>query len=100
RAPRASPSFPTRRSSDLRQQAHLAPGELDDGAPRSAARVDVAQARAGVRVGGIDLQHLLEAGHGVAVLAQLLHPQGRDAPVEARSEEHTSELQSLAYLVC
>src|SRR2546425_8999154 len=28
------------------------------------------------------------------------HPQARKAPAAARSEEHTSELQSLAYLVC
>src|SRR2546425_9396532 len=28
------------------------------------------------------------------------HPAGRDFPSSTRSEEHTSELQSLAYLVC
>src|SRR2546425_4445009 len=34
----------------------------------------------------------------VRVLVELLLPSGRVA--EGRSEEHTSELQSLAYLVC
>src|SRR5205823_12804537 len=66
-------SFPTRRSSDL--QALDARG----GAPRR-------------RVGG----------RGLPLLARDARPRARShrRARRARSEEHTSELQSLAYLVC
>src|SRR5205823_7731149 len=51
-----------------------------------------------VQLGGPDLRGvvLYPARRGKN-LAKLLLRQGNDAP---RSEEHTSELQSLAYLVC
>src|SRR5205823_15058744 len=88
-APRVLPSFPTRRSSDLRRGAvhgrrskGFAPGdELRRRPPHLAplrpGRAD--QPRRGARQRSrVDL-------HDQAV---------------ARSEEHTSELQSLAYLVC
>src|SRR2546425_9721243 len=45
----------------------------------------------------------LLAGHGEAVTAAAFSPSGRHClavPRKERSEEHTSELQSLAYLVC
>src|SRR5205823_15052439 len=89
----ALPSFPTRRSSDLlrlgrepdlREHAHDARG--DRRAPRP--------------------RHLEREGHvllGRAVLEQpeILEHDAQPAPQprDVRSEEHTSELQSLAYLV-
>src|SRR5205823_14467820 len=75
RNPRALPSFPTRRSSDL---------DLDDAtdAAETLARADVLQDR---------------------LPLEFTHPVVRAAVYDElppRSEEHTSELQSLAYLVC
>src|SRR5205823_14264264 len=67
-------SFPTRRSSDL----------------------------------GVPFHAILRLGHRPAKQNEMAEPPGRqrnrdgkgDAAIRARSEEHTSELQSLAYLVC
>src|SRR5687767_15253897 len=42
--------------------------------------------------GGAGVQHLVDLDHA--------HRRGHQAPRQGRSEEHTSELQSLAYLVC
>src|SRR5205823_13450868 len=75
-APRDLHSFPTRRSSDL-------------GLPRGADGAHPA-----LRRGGVHGVHPFAVGDGSAVAAP---PNRRMA---ARSEEHTSELQSLAYLVC
>src|SRR5687767_1360787 len=49
-----------------------------------------------------DLDHLALVQRGVQPLAERLRKGGREAltDVGGRSEEHTSELQSLAYLVC
>src|SRR5687767_12160857 len=55
--------------------------QLDD-SPRRRGRAAVAKCQA--------LRHDRCGGHGC----------GRDCPSHVRSEEHTSELQSLAYLVC
>src|SRR5205823_14541753 len=76
-APRYRHSFPTRRSSDLER-----------------AREDVQSARVvcGERVGAM---HQVQRS---TVLRARLGKSQHEAP--CRSEEHTSELQSLAYLVC
>src|SRR5205823_12849583 len=81
-------SFPTRRSSDLLERrdagpAALASLELDE------------KALAVFR----QIEQMIELGRGApAEDPALARGQGRVA--RARSEEHTSELQSLAYLVC
>src|SRR5205823_9978815 len=87
-APRHLHSFPTRRSSDLlaqqRAQSRRARGVPDGARGR--------RGRRGLRVGlGGDLRRLPVSGAGRS---------RRGAAGRLRSEEHTSELQSLAYLVC
>src|SRR5690606_40676061 len=78
-------SFPTRRSSDL--QGNLDPMVLfgGDAAIRSQAR-KVIDDFGTVGKGG----HVFNLGHGIS----------RFTPPDARSEEHTSELQSRENLVC
>src|SRR5205823_14293425 len=84
--PRDLHSFPTRRSSDLdRQRAVRGAGDHFPARPIRGRR----------------------DGRGAAVAGQpAVGPQRRRggvqrrAPAQPRSEEHTSELQSLAYLVC
>src|SRR5205823_12304364 len=92
-APHRHPhSFPTRRSSDLPQRA---PGYVDALPER-------------VRSKQNPRACLPEASQQVVALPFALHEQGPPAADRAahrlrrpaRSEEHTSELQSLAYLVC
>src|SRR3712207_7156357 len=61
--------------------------ELDDGAPLAEP------------VTGVDLLTLAAAG-GAAGTARELLARGADVDGGARSEEHTSELQSRQYLVC
>src|SRR5205823_11479982 len=84
-------SFPTRRSSDL---ARCAAGAAD------AARRRVAAARARARSAHV-LIALLRPGDRVrAADAGVAAHSAAGIGVVRRSEEHTSELQSLAYLVC
>src|SRR5262245_50218459 len=95
-APRALPSFPTRRSSDLLRTDPRAPGRRHPAAGDAhlpgAARPEPANPGAA--------SILDQAGPPVAVVrrAPVDHP-GRQAQAP-RSEEHTSELQSLRHLVC
>src|SRR5205823_13471422 len=79
-------SFPTRRSSDLEL-----PELLDGDEPRAhpVAGVAAGADQPGVALAG--LEHRV-GRPGLRVVVQ------RD--LDVRSEEHTSELQSLAYLVC
>src|SRR5437879_9961870 len=79
------PSFPTRRSSDLRRHRFREPVALDE----------------------LDIEFVFQLlgdglGHGRAPAAQAL--EALEVVVEdlgiGRSEEHTSELQSPMYLVC
>src|SRR5205823_13523287 len=81
-------SFPTRRSSDLALALFSLSCEL--------ATVQESESRT-VEVSASDLEDLLYAW-----LAELLAISEGERVVfrRARSEEHTSELQSLAYLVC
>src|SRR5205814_10132906 len=81
------PSFPTRRSSDL--DPLLPP-------PRNLPGLDLPHPR------GYRLAHRARgpgAGHGDPRSA-LARSGGRAPPRRGRSEEHTSELQSLRHLVC
>src|SRR5437762_7316319 len=83
------PSFPTRRSSDLDALTHIRVHTLNHGDDRHEEpdRHDDSEQREErtelVAPGGLEgLENGFEEGHG------------------ARSEEHTSELQSPMYLVC
>src|SRR5205823_13870156 len=95
---RAPPSFPTRRSSDLIRPAER--GRLRTGSVTSAgdaaARADL------VRGLGYDgsgtVVGVISDGIDHAAVAQATGD--LPAVMVPRSEEHTSELQSLAYLVC
>src|SRR5687767_15319590 len=73
-------SFPTRRSSDLANRGRLDGSAGGEGPSRSGRHAD----RPGAN---------RRSGDGTA-------GEGPDSSRAARSEEHTSELQSLAYLVC
>src|SRR2546423_10030138 len=42
----------------------------------------------------------VERRHQIPVVVEIPDDRGADFPHQRRSEEHTSELQSLAYLVC
>src|SRR5687767_15676466 len=80
--PRDLHSFPTRRSSDLRQRAAEArPRDSRESSRRARART-TSQRR---RPGGTSTPERLDGAKSASAF---------------RSEEHTSELQSLAYLVC
>src|SRR2546425_7215886 len=74
RRPPRSTLFPTRRSSDLDEHLRVGRG----------AEVEL---------------RLVRNGRAVAFI-ELLPAQGHRPARDVRSEEHTSELQSLAYLVC
>src|SRR5205814_6651210 len=96
RAPRrAPPSFPTRRSSDLAEVDELDRAALaDQHVARLEIAVDDAGAVRGFEAGGDLLQDVLRVldRHEAALRDHLGE--------RARSEEHTSELQSLRHLVC
>src|SRR5205823_7035797 len=89
RPPTHLPSFPTRRSSDLHDLA---------AALRYGAEVGQLLGRGR---GPQLLRELADRGRA-RILARLAFTfgDGPGALVPSRSEEHTSELQSLAYLVC
>src|SRR5690606_40294274 len=85
-------SFPTRRSSDLQRC------DLRGAAP--ALRQVLVALEAGQRVEeGDDVVGVLLGRHA-ALLADALHDRVQRLPAPARSEEHTSELQSRENLVC
>src|SRR5205823_14395876 len=96
RAPRAPHSFPTRRSSDL-TSAGSTPANAAASKPSSVLGVG-SSALGGLRRGRRDGRRgggpRQPAGVGVGRLPAVVQ---LDC---LRSEEHTSELQSLAYLVC
>src|SRR5205823_14286700 len=95
-APRALPSFPTRRSSDL----WLRGVELS--------RFDVDLGRRSVALGALRLRGpevwVRRTGSELTIPGLAAGPTAPSDEaawtVTLRSEEHTSELQSLAYLVC
>src|SRR5205823_14130818 len=82
-------SFPTRRSSDL-------------GSPRRSASTLASRAASANTVGSYQARAISARARGavsgfVSASARSIQPWTSS---ESRSEEHTSELQSLAYLVC
>src|SRR5205823_6702260 len=86
-------SFPTRRSSDLEEALY------DSLAMRQFVGIDLGREPAPDETTILRFRHLLES-HDLgrqlfAAVSAHLQAQGLK-----RSEEHTSELQSLAYLVC
>src|SRR5205814_10715819 len=85
-------SFPTRRSSDLFKLARLAPLLKHLAVPDEA----------GARVRGeFELLRQFEARRRARLLAERAEHAARGVEDElVRSEEHTSELQSLRHLVC
>ena len=64
---------------DVRQ---LLAQQLDEGAPGAGLGIKVLEPGGRLGVGRIRLEDLLEAGHRVLVLAQLVRPQRRDPPVQ------------------
>ena len=65
-----------------RQVRQLAAQHLDERAPGAALGVQILEPGGGLAVGRIGLEDLLEAGHRVLVLAELVGPQRRDPPVQ------------------
>src|SRR5687767_15681648 len=81
-------SFPTRRSSDLTDTD--AEVELILQTALEAGAMDAVVSR-----------HWVEGGKGATALAEaVVRAAEKPSSFQFRSEEHTSELQSLAYLVC
>src|SRR5205823_8387238 len=91
------PSFPTRRSSDLLgnypHAQELAQRAIGDGLPNGPPAP--ADAHAALAISTVMLG---DAQGALAIALDASRRLDRDYP--GRSEEHTSELQSLAYLVC
>src|SRR5437870_8693573 len=91
--PPSSPLFPTRRSSDLAERVGVLGEhqliERDLGGPRALGRVV-----------GHDWPMLRRLWSAVLRADCPVLPSARDCFRPARSEEHTSELQSRGHLVC
>src|SRR5687767_15587708 len=85
--PRALHSFPTRRSSDLDSRIH----------PQARNRLTAREDAPGDRY---QRAHATVSQVAVSISGPSDDPFPRPFDVVPRSEEHTSELQSLAYLVC
>src|SRR5205823_13774793 len=93
-------SFPTRRSSDLhgpRRQPARVRGRL--AIAHAGVRERCGQLRR-TRVRGHDLLEVPGEADGRLTAARSAVPRHVTTGRAVRSEEHTSELQSLAYLVC
>src|SRR5205823_11149087 len=94
------PAFPTRRSSDLRRKAGV---ERITVLPELAHRPEHGDAAVHVAFGAEALQRRRHrCGIGIIALVDQQHLAAihlQPVPFSTRSEEHTSELQSLAYLV-
>src|SRR5205823_14101048 len=92
-------SFPTRRSSDLSPVG--TPGALV--AQRDWDDYSIGRSGTQQHLGALDVVYagIIEAHRRAIDATEELDPVTQDLLIEqARSEEHTSELQSLAYLVC
>src|SRR5205823_14762611 len=84
-------SFPTRRSSDLLDAGRLE--ALTDTIGAKRALVNLLR-------GGIEFRYVERTSGGAELTADAFVLLKINDAVLIRSEEHTSELQSLAYLVC
>src|SRR5205823_7542356 len=100
RTHRDLPSFPTRRSSDLEPEYR---GEINCRIALGESR-NTAAMRAGARAG---IRNVIDLAYRIGLPKDAKHPLQPypttaigASDVNPRSEEHTSELQSLAYLVC
>src|SRR5205823_13302601 len=97
--PQALHPFPTRRSSDL-SSAHHEETMFSDSRPRASwSRLAACFARS---AGGWNVGRtatMISSRSVTAASAEAVDHASRDG-ASIRSEEHTSELQSLAYLVC
>src|SRR5205814_10089132 len=98
RDPRDLPSFPTRRSSDLVERGVTA-GKLVSGG----ADINVVESRTPVAF----TLNVARGAHVAAILRRYEAASSGAGPrivsdslIDVRSEEHTSELQSLRHLVC
>src|SRR5205823_13127819 len=92
--------FPTRRSSDL--SGKTAAGADLQKQTGSGATVPVTTAQADAQDVAVELRNIgnVEAYSTVTIRSQVTGQITKVHFREGRSEEHTSELQSLAYLVC
>src|SRR5205823_12887880 len=92
-------SFPTRRSSDLGLPFRSIPGGISViEIPPDLLQQSLEAPRRWIDGSGVHVPRLVvcEQGVGLAVVEEL----DVDLSSSPRSEEHTSELQSLAYVVC
>src|SRR5205823_12618366 len=89
-------SFPTRRSSDLNGC------DLPRGFPMyvTTGEIDFVELLQFSRINPLDYYDYLNLGFRITAAAGSDVPWGSTLGEVRRSEEHTSELQSLAYLVC
>src|SRR5205823_14263722 len=92
-------SFPTRRSSDLEPGQAVTPTQQAATTTPPAAAATPPGATTTLPAAATTEQALPAPEQAVAVYVQVGAFSSR-ANAENRSEEHTSELQSLAYLVC
>ena len=70
--------------------------KLDERPPGARLGVEVLEPRAGLGVGRIGLEDLLEAGDGVLVLAELVGPQRGDPPVQRHARRRIGRRLGLA----
>src|SRR5205823_13469916 len=96
--PLSLPSFPTRRSSDLDELQRVGRLFHDDLQLRALALAGSLQHVVGAAL--LAARRLADADPDAGEVGRMQVLLDRAQPVVARSEEHTSELQSLAYLVC
>src|SRR5205823_10001423 len=95
--PRTLPSFPTRRSSDLEESDAVLAGHdhVGEDEVKALPLHQVERARHAVAHRGFMAGHAEGARQGRQRVCVVVNYEEM-----CRSEEHTSELQSLAYLVC
>src|SRR5205823_15127644 len=92
-------SFPTRRSSDLCSECEPVPGRVTRQFSDAPVGPRQCGAQEGVNLGAPLMPFMLERERGECEVG-LRVPPSVALKHERRSEEHTSELQSLAYTVC
>src|SRR5207244_11978739 len=100
RDPRASPPFPTRRSSDLAKGGPRVWDALTYLCFSKYLRLDRTRSEGFVRAARALLDAGASANTGWYEMNHQPNPEWESALYGARSEEHTSELQSPDHLVC
>src|SRR5262249_61124516 len=99
-AHRVLPSFPTRRSSDLGNERAVVPVYSLVVATEPLSDAILEQIGLATRPTFNDLRHLIVYGQRTADGRLVFGGRGAPYHFGSRSEEHTSELQSLTNLVC